>query len=126
MVSYHLSNIIPAHHLPYADFVISLNESGHIIELGTYEALVARDGYVSMLASKASTVVTTRAPDLVLDDETLQGLNLEKDDDIDSTSRSTSDLTVYLYYFQAIGWPLMAVFFACACLFTFGIIFPRK
>lgn len=103
-----------------------MNESGLIIELGTYEALVARDGYVSMLASKASTVVTTRAPDLILDDETLQGLNLEKDDDIDSTSRRTSDLTVYLYYFQAIGWPLMAVFFACACLFTFGIIFPRK
>ncbi|GLI78089.1 hypothetical protein PoHVEF18_006388 [Penicillium ochrochloron] len=119
------SRLSGAHHLPYADFVISLNESGHIIELGTYEALVARDGYVSMLASKASTVVTTRAPDLVLDDETLQGLNLEKDDDIDSTSRSTSDLTVYLYYFQAIGWPLMAVFFACACLFTFGIIFPQ-
>jgi hypothetical protein len=103
-----------------------LNESGHIIEQGTYEALVAKDGYVGMLANKAATVVTTRAPDLVLDDETLQGLNLEKDDDIDSTSRGTSDLTVYLYYFQAIGWPLLALFATCACLFTFGIIFPRK
>lgn len=79
-----------------------------------------------MLPSKVAAVVTTRAPELVLDDETLQGLNLEKEDDIDSTSRRTSDLAVYLYYFKNIGWPLLTLFFACACLFIFGLIFPRK
>lgn len=103
-----------------------MNEEGRLIEQGSYEALVAGHGYVGMLASKATTVVTTREPNLVIDDETLQGLNLEKDDNIDSTSRRTSDLAVYLYYFQNIGWPLLMLFFACDCLFIFGLIFPRK
>lgn len=103
-----------------------MNEDGHLIEQGSYEALLAGQGYVSMLASKVSTVVTTRAPDVVLDDETLQGLNLDKEGDIDSTSRRTSDLAVYLYYFRNIGWPLLALFFASACLFIFGLISPRK
>ncbi|KAJ5364163.1 P-loop containing nucleoside triphosphate hydrolase protein [Penicillium cataractarum] len=114
-----------AHHLSYSDFVISLNEDGHLIEQGSYDALLAGQSYVSMLASKASTVVTTRAPDVVLDDETLQGLNLDKEDDIDSTSRRTSDLAVYLYYFRNIGWHLLALFFASACLFVFGLISPQ-
>jgi hypothetical protein len=118
--------VLIAHHLRYADFVISLNENGHLIEQGSYDALVAGHGYVGMLASKITSVVTTRAPELVLDDETLQGLNLEKEDDIDSTSRGTSDLAVYLYYFQNIGWPLLTLFFACACLFDFGLMAPRK
>jgi hypothetical protein len=103
-----------------------LNEDGNLIEQGSYDALLAGHGYVSVLVSKASTVATTRAPDVVLDDETLQGLNLDKEDDIDNTSRGTSDLTVYLYYFQNIGWPLLSLFFASACLFIFGLTSPRK
>ena len=103
-----------------------MDEKGNLNEKGSYEALVAGHGYVSILSSKASTVVTIREPNLVLDDETLQGLDLEKDENIDSTSRRTSDLAVYLYYFQNIGWPLLMLFFACACLFIFGLIFPRR
>ncbi|KAJ5157304.1 P-loop containing nucleoside triphosphate hydrolase protein [Penicillium canariense] len=113
-----------AHHLPYSDFVISLNENGQLIEQGSYDNLVAAHGYVSMLASKATTVATTRAPDLVLDDETLESLNL-KDNEIDSTSRRTGEWAVYLYYFQNIGWPLLTLFLACSILFTFGLTFPQ-
>ncbi|KAJ5678957.1 P-loop containing nucleoside triphosphate hydrolase protein [Penicillium macrosclerotiorum] len=113
-----------AHHLPYADFVIALDEGGKIIEQGLYTELVTAQGYVSAIASKSSTAATTRAPELALDDETLKGLNLDNDN-TDNASRRTGDLLVYWYYFQNIGWPLLFLFFGCSVLFVAGMIFPQ-
>lgn len=119
------TNISIAHHLPYADFIISLSENGHIVEQGSYDELVAAKGYVSSLASTTSAVNTERPPDAVLDDETLQDLKLPNDDKVDDTSRQAGDWSVYLYYFQNIGWPLLLLFLGCSVLFVSGLIFPR-
>ncbi|KAJ5139829.1 P-loop containing nucleoside triphosphate hydrolase protein [Penicillium atrosanguineum] len=113
-----------AHHLSHADFIVSLDQHGKVIEKGSYEELMASSGYVSTLASTPSKANTSRAPDLLLDDETLQDLNLE-DEETDTTSRQAGDWTIYLYYFQIIGWPLLFLFFSCAVLFIFGLISPQ-
>lgn len=85
---------------------------------------MACNGYVSTLTSTSTRASTMRAPDVVFDDETLQGLSLE-DEETDITSRQTGDWSIYLYYFQNIGRPLLSLFFICSVLFTFGLIFPR-
>ncbi|KAJ5085777.1 P-loop containing nucleoside triphosphate hydrolase protein [Penicillium argentinense] len=113
------------HHLPYSDFIVSLSEDGHIVEQGSYDELVSAKGYVSSLSSTSSTVTTKRAPDVVLDDETLQELKLPDDEKVDDTSRQTGDFSVYLYYFQNIGWPLLLLHVACSVLFLAGLKFPQ-
>lgn len=62
---------------------------------------------------------------MVVDDETIQELKLD-DEETDMISRQAGDWSVYLYYFQRIGWPLLILFFTCSVLFIFGLIFPRK
>ena len=103
-----------------------MSENGEIVEQGSYDELVAAKGYVSNLASTPGTANTERPPDVVLDDETLQELKLPDDDKVDDTSRQTGDWSVYLYYFQNIGWPLLFLFLGCSVLFVSGLNFPRK
>lgn len=80
-------------------------------------------GYIEMLSDGVHPVNTARASDVVLDDETLRGLNL--DEQHTDLSRRTGDWTVYRFYFQNIGWPLLSVFLACCVLFILGLSFPR-
>ncbi|CAG8888161.1 unnamed protein product [Penicillium egyptiacum] len=112
-----------AHHLLYADNVIALDKDGRITQHGSYSDLVGSDGYIGMLSDNIHPVDTARAPDIVLDDETLRELNL--DDQHTDLSRRTGDWTVYRFYFQNIGWPLLSVFLACCVLFILGLSFPQ-
>ncbi|OJJ69537.1 hypothetical protein ASPBRDRAFT_198193 [Aspergillus brasiliensis CBS 101740] len=114
-----------AHHLRFADYIISLNGDGNIIEQGTYDTLAAREGYVGTLTRSATPMVTSRSSELLLDDETLKNLNLDNNDDTDQYSRSSSDFSVFVYYFNVVGRPLLALFFVCVCAFTFGLTFPQ-
>lgn len=70
-------------------------------------------------------VNTNRAPDVVFDDEQLQELNLEGED-TDDFSRRTGDWTVYLYYFQVMGYPLLFLAVACSVFHIVGSTIPRK
>jgi hypothetical protein len=121
-----LANFSIAHHLPYSNYIVALNEDGAIVEKGFYDELVAAKGYISSLNSTASRVNTERAPDVVLDDETLQELNLPEDDNADDTSRQTGDWSVYMYYFQHIGWSLLALFVGLCAFFVLCMIAPRE
>ncbi|KGO71820.1 ABC transporter, integral membrane type 1 [Penicillium italicum] len=112
-----------AHHLLYADNVIALDENGRIIQHGSYSDLISSGGHIRTLSDGVYTVNTSRAPDVVLDDETLRELNLDYQDT--DTRRRTGDWTVYRFYFQNIGWPLLSVFFASCVLFILGLSFPQ-
>ncbi|KAJ5960301.1 uncharacterized protein N7479_007451 [Penicillium vulpinum] len=112
-----------AHHLLYADSVIALDEDGRIIQHGSYSDLMSSDGYIKMLSDGVYSANTVQSPDVVLDDETLRELNL--DDQNTDLSGRTGDWTVYRFYFQNIGWPLLSVFFACCVLFILGLSFPQ-
>lgn len=121
-----LANFSIAHHLPYSNYIVALGEDGCIVEKGSYDELVAAKGYIGSLDSTASRVNTERAPDIVLDDETLQELNLPDDENADDTSRQTGDWSVYLYYFQHIGWPLLTLFVGICAFFVLCMIAPRE
>lgn len=95
-----------------------------MVEQGSYDDLVAASGYVSTLASVSHVVNTSRAPNVTLNDDTIQELILD-DEATDTISRRTGDWSVYKYYFQRIGWPLLLTFFICSALFIFGLIIPR-
>jgi hypothetical protein len=114
-----------AHHLLYADHIIALSADGRVIEEGCYQDLMKSQGYVSMISRSAKAVNTSRAPDIKFDDETLQGLNMQEDQTED-LSRRTGDMTVYSFYFQKIGWPLLTIFLTCCVLFILGLSFPRE
>lgn len=103
-----------------------MGENGKIVEQGSYDELIAAKGYVSNLASASSMANTERPPDVVLDEETLQDLKLLDDDKVDETSRQTGDWSVYMYYFQNIGWPLLLLFLGFSVLFVCGLNLPRK
>ncbi|CAI7570859.1 unnamed protein product [Penicillium viridicatum] len=112
-----------AHHLLYADNVIALDEHGRIIQHGSYSDLISSSGYIRMLSDGVNQVNTSRSPGFVLNDETLRELNL--DDQHTDLSRRTGDWTVYRFYFQNIGWPLLSLFLACCVLFILGLSFPQ-
>ncbi|CAG8925975.1 unnamed protein product [Penicillium salamii] len=113
-----------ANHLLYADNIIALDASGRVIEQGRYHDLMKAGGYVSTIAGTSKVTSTARAPDMTLDPETLQGLNIEEDQQEDS-GRRTGDLTVYTFYFQNIGWSLLFIFVACCVMFILGLSFPQ-
>lgn len=41
-------------------------------------------------------------------------------------TRRTGDMSIYLYYVQAIGWIPTIIFFVCISCYVFGISFPSK
>lgn len=114
-----------AHHLPFSDYILALSENGRIVEKGSYTELINSGGYIGSLSSTATNIDTERAPNLVLDEETLQELKLPEDENLDDTSRQTGDWSVYSYYFQHIGWPLLGLFLASCIVFVIGMITPR-
>ncbi|KAJ5217855.1 P-loop containing nucleoside triphosphate hydrolase protein [Penicillium citrinum] len=114
-----------AHHLPFSDYILALSENGRIVEKGSYTELINSGGYIGSLSSTATNIDTERAPNLVLDEETLQELKLPEDENLDDTSRQTGDWSVYSYYFQHIGWPLLGLFLASCIVFVIGMITPQ-
>lgn len=113
-----------AHHLSYADHIISIDSKGQLAEQGSYEELYVSRGAVPCVSNQSDEGKVHRAPEVVFDDEALQELHL-KDGEIDHVSRQTGDFSVYLYYFEKIGWRLMSLIVASSVMFTFGFIFPR-
>jgi ABC-type multidrug transport system fused ATPase/permease subunit len=81
-------------------------------------------GYVGTLSGIAKSSNTTRAPEFVLDDETFQGLNID-DDQTEDLTRRTGDWTVYSFYFQNIGWPLLLLFLVCCVVFILSLNLPQ-
>ena len=61
-----------------------------------------------------------------LGDETLQELNLPEEGEEDDGSRRAGDVTIYIYYFRAVGWLYMGIFVFSNMAFVLGITFPRK
>jgi ATP-binding cassette subfamily C (CFTR/MRP) protein 1 len=102
-----------------------LNGDGRIVERGSYNELVAASGYVRSLANKPQVVNAIKTPEVILDDETLHELGLDSEEQQDA-SRQTGDMTVYLYYFQNVGWLLLGLYLSSCLMFSFGLVFPRK
>ncbi|KAJ5950082.1 hypothetical protein N7454_001666 [Penicillium verhagenii] len=113
------------HHIAYSDSVISLNRQGQIVQqISSKDFMANKDYTATMFDERTEQANTNRAPDVVFDDEQLQELKLQGED-TDSFSRGTGDWTVYLYYFEVMGYPLLFLAVACSVFFIAGSTIPQ-
>ncbi|KAF4770080.1 hypothetical protein HAV15_011453 [Penicillium sp. str.  len=109
-------------HLQAADYIIALGDGG-ISEQGTFDRLMASDGYVHRLGLKASSesetasersITETSAQESSLPVDKIKAAKVVVTPNPDA-SRQVGDGTVYKQYMKSMGWLLAgsAVFFSC-------------
>ncbi|KAH8896000.1 putative ABC transporter [Thozetella sp. PMI_491] len=118
------------HHLPNANWIVSLGEDGEISEQGTFADLRSRDGYVSKLdlAYKAPNPFLSGAAGGNEKASTLD-YSLGADCGTDQLnpaprSRQMGDLSVYKYYFRASGLGNIVFYGGLQLLWAFFASFP--
>jgi ABC-type multidrug transport system fused ATPase/permease subunit len=116
-------------HLPVADYIIALGD-GTIVEQGTFDELMARDGYICRLGLRSgsesdtsSEITPSTKDDVKTDAEQLHHLptNVVLVEQGTGKSRQTGDKTVYKHYVKSMG-----VFLATCSLFfaaLWGILY---
>ena len=111
---------------PYADHIVVLDNKGHVIEQGSFKALDAAGGYVSSFALglpewgyKADLFPASGVQVEVMEKPDKPEAEIEAD-----TRGKGGDLSIYLYYVQAIGWIPTIVFIVAIAAFAFCISFP--
>ncbi|RDL41711.1 Cyclic peptide transporter [Venustampulla echinocandica] len=111
-------------HLSCADYIMVLDNNGHLVEQGSSDEISGQSAYVKNLSTQPLATSTSRAPEVELTDETLQELNLS-DEETHESDRQTGDITVYLYYFHAVGPTFMVLLIFSCMVFVFGLTFPQ-
>lgn len=119
-------------HLPLADYVIALGE-GTVIEQGTFEELMAREGYIQRLGLRGgseSDATSEAAPSAKhsvepeaeeLNNASTNPALMEPDR---GELRQIGDRTVYKHYFKSMGVLLATCSFFLAALWGFFTNFP--
>ncbi|KAI8624704.1 putative ABC multidrug transporter [Xylariaceae sp. FL1651] len=120
-------------HLPVADYIIALGD-GSIIEQGTYDELMASDGYIRRLGLQGGSARDTpseEVPPLKKDDAKIEAeesrciptdTTLEEEDE--GKLRQVGDTTVYKHYFKSMGISIAALSIIFAALWGFFRNFP--
>lgn len=114
--------------LAYTDHIIVLEQSGRIIEQGSFSALNKTGGYVSSFGLGAADwdykpKRFSESPSY----STIDSLEKEKEalEPLENERRDTGgDFTIYTYYINAIGWLPAIVFMVAMAGFVFCISFP--
>lgn len=106
-------------HLQAADYIIALGDGG-ISEQGTFDRLMASDGYVHRLGLKASSESETASERSINETSASSPVDKIKAAKVvvspnPDASRQVGDGTVYKQYMKSMGWLLAgsAVFFSC-------------
>jgi ATP-binding cassette subfamily C (CFTR/MRP) protein 1 len=118
-----------AKRLPYADHIIALGSDGRISEQGDFRELSSSGGYTSSFnlpppewtynsgyEEPAISKQTSILPASVVPTKT----------STEDLTRRIGDLSVYLYYINAVGWLPSLVFVFAISSFVFCISFPGK
>ena len=118
--------------LSYADYVVVLGSNGTIAEQGTFEELIAAEGYVHTccienvregameitLQEVAEVPKATYTPEM--------GNKNAKDDFIDDKTRQVGDFSIYRYYFSCLSWKVTATFLILQICWAFFSCFPSR
>ncbi|RDW87858.1 hypothetical protein BP5796_03552 [Coleophoma crateriformis] len=102
-------------HLPLADQILVLADK-KIVEKGTWDDLRSSTGYVSKLQVKDSDSLSAQNA-ANEKPSTVPGTIPPSKNDILDLSRRNGDLSVYLYYFNCVGLPLLALFLFCNIMY---------
>jgi ATP-binding cassette subfamily C (CFTR/MRP) protein 1 len=100
-------------HLYAADFIVALGRHGAPVEQGSYEQLMAGQGYVKSLAVELrdqSNQETIAKPTGSLTTEIAESV---LQDDVPVFDRRLGDFSVYKYYSKRVGVASLLTFFAC-------------
>jgi hypothetical protein len=119
-----------AKRLPYCDHIIALDNSGSIVEQGTYDKLNTLGGYVSnfdlpppdwdFTPEKHLYEAPPRYTERMTNDKVTE-------EDIQAeANRRTGDSAIYLYYVRSVGWVPTMIFVVSITIFIFGQLFPSK
>ncbi|KAI0505431.1 putative ABC multidrug transporter [Xylaria bambusicola] len=120
-------------HLPVADHIIAIGD-GTIIEQGTFNELMALDGYIRRLGLRASSESDTSSKatpskqhgmkDTAVDKPRYAPVNVALTEEDEGNSRQTGDTAVYKHYFKSMGVFLAFCSFFFATLWGFFRNFP--
>ncbi|KAI5267437.1 putative multidrug resistance protein [Aureobasidium subglaciale] len=101
------------HHLHAADHIIAFGKDGAVVEQGTFNNLVANQGYIKRLAVEARDQLSHE--DLGERTQESDGIVAEpvSSDDIAPTDRRLGDFSIYKYYGKRVGAMLFTAFLAC-------------
>ena len=123
--------------LPFADYIVVLNEEGKIAEQGSFKELNGAGGYVSNFELQPAnwTVQSTEMKNLdqVLAMNTTNKIIyptlLPSKESTESTefeaNKRTGDLAIYAYYAKSVGWFAVTTFIVAMCAYVFCISFPQ-
>ncbi|KAK0104754.1 hypothetical protein ONS95_005024 [Cadophora gregata] len=106
--------------LGFADHIVALDSTGHVIEQGSFQNLRSAGGYVQSLASKLKSEGTAKASETgnVASPKVVStSADGELDIAEDELNRQSGDIAVYKYYFKATGWPNTVAFFGSVVIF---------
>ncbi|CRG89601.1 Multidrug resistance-associated protein 1 [Talaromyces islandicus] len=124
--------------LPLVDNIIALG-NGKVVEQGSFSSLKKTNGYVDRLYAEYSTTRTEDNPSsemvVPVEDDTISltpnGNTVNKDvssvplaKKSDTANRSTSDWSIYRYYFRSIGVPSIIMFLFLEMLSAFFLTVP--
>ncbi|EED18831.1 multidrug resistance protein, putative [Talaromyces stipitatus ATCC 10500] len=111
-------------HFQLADRIVVLSKDGTITEQGTFDALRAKDGFISTIGP----LTTERNSHQVSSEPSTKKRPKIKgvtQDDVTDLTRKTGDIAVYSYYFKSIGWLSALLFLCSAALLAFATYFPQ-
>jgi ATP-binding cassette subfamily C (CFTR/MRP) protein 1 len=112
-----------AHRLSYADKIIALDVKGSVCEQGSFSELMKAGGYVSSLAARHTTEAD-KPKEIVTLTKNTESNDAAHASAADDLSRSVGDLSIYKYYFAAVGYGKIALFFGLMASFAFFLQFP--
>ncbi|KAL5318920.1 hypothetical protein ACEPPN_013988 [Leptodophora sp. 'Broadleaf-Isolate-01'] len=110
------------HRLPFADHILALDASGHVVEQGSFEELKRGGGYVEGLLGHVGERSSGEERSDVRDELEKGGEMVSKGIDLKAEEEETvmpnGEFATYRYYFESIGWrrsflSLSLFIFAC-------------
>ncbi|TVY85161.1 ABC transporter [Lachnellula suecica] len=114
--------------IPYVDHVICLQDDGRISEQGSFKSLNAKEGYVASFGlpppnwqNEPEKRTAPVEKEIIKEFIALAVPDIAPEDDL---SRRTGDVSVYLYYINAVGWVPTLIFVVAISAFVFCMSFP--
>lgn len=118
--------------MPYVDYIVVVGE-GSILEQGTYTQLKDQGGYVASLSLADANWKANDESDNE-DDDTQNSRSTRRNSETgtdfitaaEEANRRTGDMTVYKYYFAAVGWIVFVGMLFLLSSFTVSSTMPGK
>jgi len=110
------------HRLPYSDYIIALDSTGHVAEQGSFESLQTSNGYLRQLAprlksSRGNHVENGDGKTTILSSQLPVEIK-ELVNEVAELNRQTGERAVYSYYFSSLGWTRVAIYTMLVVVFA--------